>query len=345
VTAGKGLIMIGGYHSFGAGLYAQTPLAQILPIEMSVSEKQDFDGPIRADLHVDRDLTPVVVRGHYITQLGDPNDNAEIWASLPPLAGCNRFTGIKDTAGVLLESTSNDPLLVAARVGGRVLAFAGDSTYKWWGHGYKDIHKRFWRQIILWLAFKDNMSGENVRIDLPQRRFQPNANIRFGVEARSSTSDPISDAQFTGTLVDPDGQRSPLTILAGGQSRIDRKQLEKPGFYKIEVGAARDGESLGQAAAEFVVFDNDKETANPAADIDQLQRLSDRTSDWGGRMIAPAELPAALEELVTLAPKLEIDVPLKWQLGDTWYDALLYVLLFAGLLTAEWWLRKKWGLV
>ena len=52
-----------------------------------------------------------------------------------------------------------------------------------------------------------------------------------------------------------------------------------------------------------------------------------------------------MKELAELSPKMNIEVPIKWQLGDTWYDALIYVLLFAGLLTYEWWLRKKWGLV
>jgi uncharacterized membrane protein len=345
VLGGKGLMMIGGYHSFGAGLYARTPLEQVLPVEMEISEKQDFDAPIRPDIQIDRELKAVVVSKHFITQLGDPNENAAIWALLPPLAGANRFGGIKDTAGVLLESSGGDPLLVAARVGGRVLAFAGDSTYKWYGHGFADLHRRFWRQVILWLAFKDNQSGQNVRIDLPQRRFQPNANIRFTVEANSAANELVTDAQFAGTLVNPAGDRAPLTILSGGQSRVDRKLVETPGIYRIEVAASRNGESLGEAAAEFVVFDNDKETANPAADTEQLKRLSDRTADFGGRMIAPSEVPTALQEIVKLAPKLEIDVPVKWQLGDTSVDATLFLLLFACLLTLDWWLRKKWGLV
>ena len=62
-------------------------------------------------------------------------------------------------------------------------------------------------------------------------------------------------------------------------------------------------------------------------------------------MIDPGALPEVLKELAELSPKMNIEVPIKWQLGDTWYDALIYVLLFAGLLTYEWWLRKKWGLV
>lgn len=346
VNKGKGLIMIGGYQSFGAGLYRVTPLRDVLPIHMEFSEKQDFDVPIREDLHVPNELKAMPTQGHFVTQLGDPNENEAIWNKLPPFVGANRFSGgIKDTAGVLLESTDGTELLVGVRVGGRVLAMAADTTYLWWTHGFADEHKRFWRQIILWLAFKDSLSGENVRIDLPQRRFKPNIPIRFTAEAETEANQQILDARFSGALIDPDGQRTPLTVINGGPSQIDRRSLEKPGIYTLEVSAIRDGKDLGKAEAKFVVFDNDKEQANPAADPEQLNRLAERTVDYGGRLVEPEALSAVLKELAERSPKMKIDVPLKWQLGDTWYDALVYVLMFAALITWEWWLRKKWGLV
>ena len=341
---GKGLIMIGGYHSFGAGLYRVSPLKDILPIEMEFSEKQDFDEAIREDLHIPNELK-AVPKGHFVTRLGDPNENEAIWNKLPPFVGANRFSGIKDTAGVLLESTDGAPLLVSVRVSGRVLAMAADTTYLWWTHGFADEHKRFWRQVVLWLAKKDSMSGENIRIDLSQRRFKPNIPIRFTAEAETESNQQILDAQFKGALLDPEGVRSDITVINGGPSQIDRRLLEKPGIYTIEVSGKRSGKDLGRAEAKFVVFDNDKEQANPAADPDQLNRLAERTADYGGRMIDPGALPEVLKELAELSPKMNIEVPIKWQLGDTWYDALIYVLLFAGLLTYEWWLRKKWGLV
>ena len=62
-------------------------------------------------------------------------------------------------------------------------------------------------------------------------------------------------------------------------------------------------------------------------------------------MVEPEAFPVVLDELAELSPKMNIDVPTKWQLGDTFFDALSFVLLFAGLLSYEWWLRKKWGLI
>jgi hypothetical protein len=42
---------------------------------------------------------------------------------------------------------------------------------------------------------------------------------------------------------------------------------------------------------------------------------------------------------------MEIEVQEKWQLADTARDAWSFLLLFVAILTTEWSLRKRWGLV
>ena len=42
VSRGKGLALLGGYHSYGAGGYRDTPLADVMPITMDRLERQDF---------------------------------------------------------------------------------------------------------------------------------------------------------------------------------------------------------------------------------------------------------------------------------------------------------------
>ena len=85
--------------------------------------------------------------------------------------GANKLEHLKPTAQVLAESQSGEPLLVATEAGGRIMAFAGDSTWHWWMEGFESQHKRFWRQVILWLARKDETSDGAVWVKLAQRRF------------------------------------------------------------------------------------------------------------------------------------------------------------------------------
>src|SRR5690606_19581691 len=99
----------GGFHSFGAGGYGTTPLADVLPITIDRLERQRFGEPIREDLHLprDRDLRIRLTQqgaGQSLLQLANREQNAAAWASLAPLEGANRFNGLKPGAVVLAES-------------------------------------------------------------------------------------------------------------------------------------------------------------------------------------------------------------------------------------------------
>ena len=69
------------------------------------------------------------------------------------------------------------------------------------------------------------------------------------------------------------------------------------------------------------------------------------TKEVGGRVLAPEDLPALLREIRDRPPQMEVEVQTKWQLADTARDAWLFFLACVLLLTGEWFLRKKWGLV
>ncbi len=111
VLHGAGLMMLGGFHSFWAGGYQKTVLTDVLPLEVRAIDqlaRQDFDAPIREDLH----LTPTPVpngvgpnktgvimlpdrRFGYEPpmRLAGPDQNRAAWEKLPPLDGANKFEG------------------------------------------------------------------------------------------------------------------------------------------------------------------------------------------------------------------------------------------------------------
>ncbi len=347
VDSGKGLMMLGGVHSFGPGLYAQTPLADLLPIKMDVAEKQDFEGPIRADLHLDRELKLRPVGGHFVTSLGD-QDSGDVWPDLPSVNGANRWIGLKGNAQVLLETTEGEPILASHTVGGRVMAMATDSTWRWYLGGFPEAHKRFWRQMILWLARRDGMTNDNVSIDLPQRRFEPLSLIEFALEAKTAAGEVIPDAEYQTQVTRPNGEIAAIDVTVGeGRARgqIDRSLVGDAGIYSIDVVALDQQRQIGTTRAQFMVYDRDKEKSNPAGDPDQLARIAARTAKWGGHLLQVEEFGKLLDDIAAHPPDMIIEVPTKWQLGDTWQDGLVFLLTFVASLATEWYLRKRWGLV
>lgn len=343
VEEGSGLMMLGGVHSFGPGGYQGTALNPVLPIVMDRFERQGLDDPISADLHLEGDIrmepTPAGLR-HFILRLDTAERNSSVWEDLPPLRGANRFRGIQPGANVLVESSRGDPLLVARPFGrGLVLAFAGDSTWRWHMRGFEDAHRRFWRQVILWLAHRDQATEGNVWVRLDQRRFFPGQRIEFSAGAENPQGDIVGDARYKARVETPDGQWLDVRLRRDGDTVSGVfSEGTAPGDYKIEVTASDSKAVLGTAHARFLVEQRDLELENPAADPSLMASLAEVT---GGQTLAPEQLVTWLRELQESPDNVVVETQSRKTLWDTWP----FFLLFVGLLCVEWWLRKRWGLV
>jgi uncharacterized membrane protein len=371
VREGAGLMMTGGYHSFGPGGFRGSPLADALPVNIGPAERQGFGEPVRQDMHLPgpvrmRPAEPLGVR-HPVMQLGAGGGG---WNALPPLDGANKISRkeLKPNAQVLAEAEDAErhPLLVAGQFGdGRVLAFAGDSTWRWQMGGFGEAHRRFWRQAVLWLAKKDEQTDGHVWIRLAGRRALRGTRVDFEMGADDAQGAPVDAAQFEVVVKTPDGVeevvRPTREVQAGAEGSESRREsatwgatfreTAKPGDYKIVVTAkapspqpsseGRGGEVLGTAEARFLVPAQDLELDRPAAEPSLMAQLAEMTKPAGGAALAAEELPDLLQRLAEEPPELKEEVVARITYWDTWP----FFLIFVGLLGTEWFLRKRWGLV
>ena len=343
INLGAGFMMLGGMHSFGAGGYGRTPLADVLPIHIDRFERQNFDEPIRSDLHLTGSFHMVptpIGQTQSLMQLSTRDKNRVTWSVLPPLDGANRFRDLKPGAQMLAESVDGQPLLVAKDYGtGRVLAFAGDSTWRWWLKGFSSLHRRFWRQTILWLARKDESTEGNVWIAIDRRRYGPGERVEFRAGRNAPDGTAVAGALFSGEVTLPNGSTGALRLRQDGAETAGMfLDAQAPGDYTIRVKATHNGQELGAAQARFLVYEQDRELENPAADRGALENLAMMT---GGRAVAAERLPELLEQLKRAAHNFEVETQARRTLWDTWP----FFLAFIGLLIVEWFLRKRWGLV
>jgi hypothetical protein len=362
VQKGAGLIMLGGFHSFWAGGYQNTALADVLPLAVTPVDqlaRQDFDtNKIREDLHLKPiplpngsgpgktgvQMLPDARFGYEPPmRLSSRELNRQVWEKLPPLEGGNKFEALKPGARPLAVTSDGKPLLVAAEPGnGRVLAFAGDSTWHWYMQDFEAQHKRFWRQVILWLAKKDEADEKKIWVQLQQRRFSPGAKIEFTAGARNTEGEPIVTAAMTAALVSADGKRRAIAITRQGETWIGSlRDVIEPGDYSIAVSGAAQGAPLGESKARFVVYEQDLELENAAARPELMASLAKMTSTNGGDAIAPEELPALLKRIKEQPRDRQVETETKF----TPWDSPPFFLAIIGLLVSEWYLRKKWGWV
>jgi hypothetical protein len=344
VEAGAGLAMIGGRQSFGPGGHRET-LGDLLPVTPGRAERQALGAPLREDVHLPGPLKMIPSARHPIVELGGAS-GADVWSELPPLRGANRLgDDLKPNAQVIAttDGPRPQPLLVIGQPGlGRVLAFAGDSTWQWVLTGHREAHQRFWRQAVLWLAKKDDDPGAAVYIDLASRRLPGGSRLDLVAGVRAvEDNEAAATIRYEASVTRPDGRAVELPLPGGGvrTSGVFTDTAE-PGDYRMTVAAYQGDTRLGEAQSRFNVPRRDLELERPGAEPDTLARLAQATEADGGRTLALEELPTLLAELAAK----ELDERREVVARTTLYDKWPLLLVFAGLITSEWLVRRGAGM-
>lgn len=361
VNAGSGLLMIGGQHTFDLGGYAGTPLAELLPIRLDPAKRIALQKPPPATAMIPAPVPLQPRRLHPITQLIPNGDNRAAWQSLRPLMGANRFTEVKQspTVDVLLESPAKEPILVTGLYGnGRTATFAGDTTWKWWLQGRQESHKRFWRQLLLWLLARDTRESGSVWVRMDARRFdrQEPASFEAGIQLveaadavplqaevidRSGTRIPIPE---TTTIAPPAADANNNTI-AGDAPTLTGKLPDLPGgLYRLRVAPQNSDSPVKAAEMFFQVVDVDVELSRPLAEVARMEQWAAVTESAGGASYRPDEVDQLLDRLEQLRQRAELPVVERYRLGDDPFSGWLLMTLLVGLLSTEWFLRRRWHL-
>ncbi|MCS6850026.1 MAG: glutamine amidotransferase [Gemmataceae bacterium] len=348
VRKGTGLLMMGGYETFGNSDWRGTPMEELLPVYLNVSGQIDEAVSLRA--------TPDGLK-HYVLRLADTEaDSDNLWRRLPPLEGASRLGERKPGAAVLAVSPRGAPLLVAQTYGeGRVLAFAGDTTWQWRRLGLPQsnegvlAHERFWKQLIIWLARQEEMEG-NAWVQPDARRLPAGAKLGFSVGLRGKGGVELQDADFQVKVeyLPRSLEFAVPTAREGHDHRGTFWKTDLAGEYRLSVharGKDHDGSDvIGDASVRFLVYQDDVEMVRPAADHEFLAKLA---STGAGKALRLQDLPRFLRELSSQPlPQVRPQVELwpDWN-TTTWTPFLpAYFLCFVALLTLEWGLRRWWGL-
>jgi uncharacterized membrane protein/uncharacterized protein (DUF58 family) len=343
VFKGAGLMMLGGRNSFGSGGWADTPLVDILPVNIHPGDGQlDPEGGVRF-VPTARGLDAPIL------QVGANRQETErIWHDMHPVLGTNRFGEPKNNAAILAETNPGaEPLLVSVDVGKtRSIAYGGDTWV--WARSLSDegrnAHRKFWRQAIFWLAHKEDDGDNQVKLNLLSRRLAVGEKLDMTVTARDSKGAPITDVTYV-AKVEREGasppKSAPVEIYNQGTEGkgllYATENTGEPGTYSVTVTAKRGDQEIGHDTARFLVYQDDRELENPSADLSLARQIAVLT---GGESITPERLGGYLKGIDRSA-YTEYLSPSEYKVWDNWP----FLLLFATLLTLEWFIRKRLGWV
>ena len=329
------LMLCGPMHSPGS--YAGTPVANMLPVRFDPEAKWE-----EIAQSVYPVLTPEGRSSLVMTLENDVDLNDRTWSRMAPMDQLPPLLSAKPAATVLAtlsDSTARNqsyPLVAWQRYGtGKCMSIASDRL---WRLRYKTgdkYHWRVWSQCIQFMTLS-RLMGEHKRIRLETDRsiYPVDGQCRLYAHVLDDNFESISQPRF----------EVYVTNTAGGQTkelvslRPDKSQPglyegyftpKTPGRYRLE---ANENDKRISSITEFQVSDVRQELLNAGMDSDNLQHIADLT---GGAVLGVRELNK-LTDLVNGEPAtttMRSERPL--------WDNALVVLLFIGLLGAEWILRRR----
>jgi uncharacterized membrane protein len=339
---GGGVLAIGGARSFDAGKYANSPVADLVPLYLN----DQIEEP---EMHIASNYKAILTprgRVHAVTRLNeDRNLSTKAWDELPPISIPEELNQTKPGATVILEARSlNDrnrvvPLLAEERYGrGRTMALTTNDTWRWRMEmdSKNTSHENFWRQLLRYLV---STTPHQYEIAAERDVYAPADIINLRGEVNDSKFDAVTDAQVTARITKPQGStiELPLKINYNDKGSDYRNELtaDEDGLYRVEMTAMRGGATLGTAESTFYVTDRTREFHDAAQNVELLKRVAAET---GGKYFPLNQANDLLDEITMLEGKNSERVS-----KDLW-DMPVNFLLLIGLASGEWFLRKRKGL-
>lgn len=317
--------------------YKETPIGPLFPVDWTDAT------PIREGIQ--RLVLTARAAGLAPFALAPEKElNADTWAKLPPP---HWLSGVKPLPGaeVLLEAEVNGQRLPAALyrpVGaGKVFYHAFDDSWRWRYEVADQWHVKYWNQAANWVAeLPFAVRDKFVSLDAGAITYQPGESADLRVRLRDGEGRPVSDATVDAVLY-REGKKSATIRLAADEngSGLFRGKTAalQPGAYEVAVESAGIPESQLRARTQFKV--EPRETG-------ELTQLSLNEELLRGIAAASGGEYLREENIERLAPLLapmsegkviEADTVL-WQ---SWW----WFLPLVGLLTVEWALRKRAGML
>jgi uncharacterized membrane protein len=337
---GKSVIFLGGKNSLSKAGFGSGELQNFLPVIV----------PPNGSFIRDEDFNPVLTAEglyHPITRLADTKEaNEAVWRDLPPLS--RLYSGLQLRAGatVLAEYRNNratEPVIVFQRYGnGKSLLIAADSLWNWafgvWAFKEEaNYYSQFWSQAIRWIATKADAKLVNVETNKPT--YFPGEQVQITTRVYNETYQPISDAKLSIEILPPTGK--PFQIPSNADTQVEGLYsalflASDKGTYKTTATASLSGTQLGTDSAEFAVQTPLIEFENPQLNEELLKQLADVSGGVYTPLLQIDTLPSKIRDVGSTITTVHED--------ELW-DSPIILLIAVGILSAEWILRKRKGLV
>jgi hypothetical protein len=274
------------------------------------------------------------------------SEDLQAWFSdLPPLIAPLGEYQVANSARVLANQrigsveTSRPLVLVNETLDGRTGVITGEGIWKWRMYNYarSQNHQAFnelINKIVQYLSLKEQK--KNFRVYC-QNNFRENEPVIFDAEVYNENYELTNDPEVNISIKNEDEKQFPFVFNKTGNSYHLDAGIFPPGNYSYQAQVTINGNIIN-TAGQFSVTALDLEALNTVADHNLLYRISESS---GGKMFYPADMERLADDILNredIRPVTYTRKKYEDLLDKGWLLALIL-----GLLTAEWFLRKRAG--
>lgn len=275
---------------------------------------------------------------------------ADAWTALPPLTVTDVSWQPAPDATVLATATIrnvalDDPLVVLRRrSGSRSLAILAYGAWRWNNlpaslETYDAVWPGLAGNLVQWLVAPED--DRPVRVRPAQSAFEGGERVEFYGQVYDESAQPVSGATVDIDVRTPDGTVLPFAMRSIGSGRYRAEAGALPeGTYSYTVSASRDDEQLGQDQGTFSVGALALEFRDTRADAALMRQIALRSGGQTGFADEVTRVSSDIASSGEMAARTRLEA----SSVRLWHRSpFLAVVLI--LLTVEWFLRKRRGLV
>jgi hypothetical protein len=340
---GGTLLALGGRSALAEGGFADTPMAEALPVMLTRATTDTGAPPTQLAVH-----PTAAGRVHAALRLRDSDAaNAARWDSLPPLTSVNHLGALRSGATTLLtghvpdsDPSGDVPLLAFQRYGrGMGIVFGVQDSWLWRMHASMAVddptHATLWRQLLRWMV---EGVPDQVDIAAVPARVSPGEPTTLRARVVDSSFAVVNGATVVARLTTPTGAIVEVPMeraLRDDGTYVGRFVPPERGTYALSAVARIGRDTLRSTSGALLADDQGADVEQAELRAPLLRHVADET---GGRYYRLADANRLVDDVAyTESGVTQRDA------RDLW-DAPIVFFLLVLLLALEWSWRRYRGL-
>jgi uncharacterized membrane protein len=341
---GGSLLALGGRDALSEGGYADTPVAEVLPMMLGCESRDTNTPPLQLEVHPTQAGQSFAALQLRATDAA----NTARWDSLPPLTSVNTLGALRPGATVLLDGRVSGKGSVGVEIPvfafqhyGRGLGavFGVQDSWMWRMDERMPVedltHATLWRQMLRWMV-----EGTPDRVDIAAipSRVGPGEPVTLRAHVSDSTFQPVNGASVMAKVTTPKGSVMDVPMewsLREDGSYTARFIAPDSGIYALSARVIRGRDTTQSASTALLADDQGADVEQAELRTSLLKRVS---SETGGRYYPLANAASLAEDVVFT----EAGVTVR-DARDLW-DMPVVFFVVALLLGGEWVYRRRRGL-